>query len=184
MDTSVQSPSKLIALNDDYIADTTRTLRLRCPDRHLRDAVVCDETGTNLFDLTAKGLGTSWTLRRSLTNSETKQHILDLRHTKMGLNTWVLEDVSGNEVCKIKDVTSSSVFSGSTFTAVHVQVLANGGEEVTIEIRSFDQAGTRTSFQSDGVVFAELTLMDNNDMAMLHRRGLDRTMETRSRQRC
>lgn len=102
----------------------------------------------------------------------------------MGLNTWVLEDVSGNEVCKIKDVTSSSAFSGSTFTAVDVQVLANGGEEVTIEIRSFNQAGTRTSFQSDGVGFAELTLMDNNDMAMLPRRGLDRTMETRSRQRC
>lgn len=175
MESNLQSPLKPIALNDDYIANQLRTLGLRCSDRHFGDAVVCDETGAKLFDFTAKGLGTSWTLRRSLTNSQTKQHLLDLRHTKMSLNTWILEDVSGNEVCKIKGVTSSFACTGSAFTAVDVQVLARDSEVVTIEMRSFDQAGTRTTFQSDGVVFAELTLMDNNDMAMLHKRGLDRT---------
>lgn len=42
-------------------------------------------------------------------------------------------------------------------------------------MRSFDRAGTRTTFKSDGTVIAELALMDNDDMAMLHVRGLDRT---------
>lgn len=157
-------------MNNNYIADRTRTLGLRCPDRHFRDAVVCDETGATLFDFAAKGLGTSWTLRRSLFDSKTSQHILDLRHTKTNLKTWILEDDSGNEVCRIGDVSSSS-----GFTAVDVQMLGNEDDGVVLEMRCFDRAGSRMSFQSDGVVVAELTLMDNNDASFLHRRGLDRT---------
>ncbi|KAG9603636.1 hypothetical protein KCU77_g1587, partial [Aureobasidium melanogenum] len=175
MESTIHPPSKPIALNSNYIAGENRTLGLRCPDRHFRDAVVCDETGFKLFDFNAKELGTSWTLRRRLVGSKTKQHILDLRHTKMDLKTWILEDSSGNKVCKIKDVTSSSAFRGSGFTAVDAQVLANDSEEVIIEMRCFDKAGSRTSFQSDGAVIAELTLMDNNDASFLHKRGLDRT---------
>lgn len=169
MESTIHPPSRPIVLNSDYIADRNRLLGLRCPDRHFRDAVVCDEIGAKLFDFKAKDLGTSWTLRRSLVDNSTKQHILDLRHTNMGLKTWVLEDGSGSEVCRIKDVSRSS-----GFTAVDVQILAKEND-VAIEMRCFDKAGSRTSFQSDGVVIAELTLTDNNDASLLHKRGLDRT---------
>lgn len=72
-------------------------------------------------------------------------------------------------------MTSSSAFTASGFTAVDAEVLGNDSEQVTIGMRCFDKAGSRTSLQSDGVVIAELTLMDNNDASFLHKRGLDRT---------
>jgi len=155
--------------NSEFIAEHDRTLGLRCHDRHFRDAVVYDESGTKIFNLNAKDLGTSWTLRRGLFDSE-GCHVLDLRHTKMGLKTWVLEDRKGNEFCKIKDVTSTS-----GFTAVDVEVLADGSDISSIQIRSFDKAGSRTTFQVDGATIVEMTLTDNNDASFLHKRGLDRT---------
>jgi hypothetical protein len=159
-----------ISLDANYITTTPRTLGLRCHDRHFRDAIVCDESGDKLFDFTAKDIGTSWTLRRSLVDSKSGKHILDLRHTKMSLNSWIIEDDSGVEVCKIKDVTTLS-----RFTAVEVQLLANNSNNAVIQMKSFDKAGSRTSFLVDGVVVAEMTLTDNNDAAFLHKRGLDRT---------
>jgi hypothetical protein len=159
-----------ISLDANYITTTPRTLGLRCHDRHFRDAIVCDESGDKLFDFTAKDIGTSWTLRRSLVDSKSDKHILDLRHTKMSLNSWIIEDDSGVEVCKIKDVTTLS-----RFTAVEVQLLANNSNNAVIQMKSFDKAGSRTSFLVDGVVVAEMTLTDNNDAAFLHKRGLDRT---------
>jgi hypothetical protein len=159
-----------ISLDANYITTTPRTLGLRCHDRHFRDAIVCDESGDKLFDFTAKDIGTSWKLRRSLVDSKSGKHILDLRHTKMSLNSWIIEDDSGVEVCKIKDVTTLS-----RFTAVEVQLLANNSNNAVIQMKSFDKAGSRTSFLVDGVVVAEMTLTDNNDAAFLHKRGLDRT---------
>ncbi|CAD0087572.1 unnamed protein product [Aureobasidium vineae] len=169
MATNLQSPPIPISRNSKYTTTTTRTLDLRCHDRHFRDAVVCDENGDKLFDFTAKDLGTSWTLRRSLIDRKSGDHILDLRHTKTSYKSWILEDSTGNEVSKIKDVTR-----GNGFTAVDVQVLANDGDS-TVELRSFDRTGRRTSFLVDGRVVAEMTLTDNNDAAFLHKRGLDRT---------
>jgi hypothetical protein len=148
-----------ISLDANYITTTPRTLGLRC-----------HESGDKLFDFTAKDIGTSWTLRRSLVDSKSGKHILDLRHTKMSLNSWIIEDDSGVEVCKIKDVTTLS-----RFTAVEVQLLANNSNNAVIQMKSFDKAGSRTSFLVDGVVVAEMTLTDNNDAAFLHKRGLDRT---------
>jgi hypothetical protein len=161
-----------IYLNTNYITTTPRTLGLRCHDRHFRDAIVCDESGDKLFDFTAKNIGTSWTLRRSLVDSKCGNHILDLRHTKMSLNSWIIENNAGIEVCKIKDVTTLS-----RFTAVEVQGLANGDNksDTAIQMKSFDKAGSRTSFLVDGVVVAEMVLTDNNDASFLHKRGLDRT---------
>ncbi|KAI5269543.1 hypothetical protein E4T47_06989 [Aureobasidium subglaciale] len=154
-----------------HIAKHNRTLGLRCHDRHFRDAVVCDEQGDKLFDFTAKDIGTSWTLRRSLKDTTTGQRLLDLRHTKTSYKVWVIEDPDGNEFCKIKDTTS--IFS-SKFTSVDAQILGNGGR-MTIEMRSFDASGSRTTFQVDGTNIAEMTLTDNNDATFLHKRGLDRT---------
>jgi hypothetical protein len=159
-----------ISLDANYITTTPRTLGLRCHDRHFRDAIVCDESGDKLFDFTAKNIGTSWTLRRSLVDSNSGKHILDLRHTKMSLNSWIIENNAGIEICKIKDVTTLS-----RFTAVEVQCLANNNSDTAIQMKSFDKAGSRTSFLVDGVVIAEMTLTDNNDASFLHKRGLDRT---------
>ncbi|CAD0099075.1 unnamed protein product [Aureobasidium mustum] len=168
---SYPNPSTFSTLfNGGFIAEHDRTLGLRCHDRHFRDAVVCDENGVKIFDFNAKDIVISWTLRRSLVDSASNRHILDLRHTKMGLKTWKLEDHQGNQVCKIQDVTS-----GSGFTAVDVQIMANGSEISAIQIRSFDKAGSRTTFQVDGVTIVEMTLTDNNDASFLHKRGLDRT---------
>ncbi|KAI4722056.1 hypothetical protein E4T48_01749 [Aureobasidium sp. EXF-10727] len=169
MATNLQSPTIPISLNSTYTATTPRTLGLRCHDRHFRDAVVCDEHGAKLFDFTAKNLGTSWTLRRSLIDSKSQIHILDLRHTKTSYKSWILEDGAGTTVSTMKDVTR-----GNGFTAVDVQVAVTDGVR-GIEVRSFDHAGSRTSFSADGTVVAEMTLVDNNDAALLHKRGLDRT---------
>ncbi|KAG9560219.1 hypothetical protein KCU71_g6302, partial [Aureobasidium melanogenum] len=158
--------------NSGLTAENNRTLGLRCHDRHFRDAIVCDENGVKILDLNAKDIGTSWTLRRSLIGSKTGRHILDLRHTKMSMKTWVLEDHEGNEFCKIRDVTSAS-----GFTAVNVEIRAseNNSSSSSIQIRSFDKAGSRTTFQVDGTTIVEMTLTDNNDASFLHKRGLDRT---------
>lgn len=169
MTSVLQSPTVSIPFTSGLVAEHDRTLGLRCHDRHFRDAIVCDENGDKIFDFNAKNIGTSWTLRRSLVDSKSGRHILDLRHTKMSMKTWVLEDHEGNEFCKIKDVTS-----GSSFTAVDVQFTANNSN-TTVEIRSFDKAGSRTTFQVDGAIVAEMTLSDNNDASFLHKRGLDRT---------
>jgi hypothetical protein len=103
-------------------------------------------------------------------DSKSGKHILDLRHTKMSFNSWIIEDDSGVEICKIKDVTTLS-----RFTAVEVQPFANNSNNTGIQMKSFDKAGSRTSFLVDGVVIAEMTLTDDNDAAFLHKRGLDRT---------
>ncbi|KAI4728206.1 hypothetical protein E4T49_04109 [Aureobasidium sp. EXF-10728] len=166
---TLQSPTIPISINSTYTTTAPRTLGLRCHDRHFRDAIVCDEHGNRLFDFTAKTLGTSWTLRRSLIDSTSQTHILDLRHTKTSYKSWILEDSTGTQVSTIKDVTR-----GNGFTAVDVQVAGNYGVR-GIEVRSFDHAGSRTSFLADGMVVAEMTLVDNNDAALLHKRGLDRT---------
>lgn len=169
MISEVRSSTVSLPSSSGFIAEHDRTLGLRCHDRHFRDAVVCDENGTKIFDFNAKDIGTSWTLRRGLYDSK-GCHILDLRHTKMSTKTWVLEDHKGNEFCKIKDVTSAS-----GFTAVDVEVLANKSDASPIQIRSFDKAGSRTTFQADGATIVEMTLTDNNDTSFLHKRGLDRT---------
>ncbi|KAH0030657.1 hypothetical protein KCU78_g3015, partial [Aureobasidium melanogenum] len=158
--------------NSGLIAENNRTLGLRCHDRHFRDAIVCDENGVKIFDFNAKDIGTSWTLRRSLIDSKTGRHILDLRHTKMSMKTWVLEDHEGSEFCKVRDVTSAS-----DFTAVNAEIRASGNNSSSssIQIRSFDNAGSRTTFQVDGTTIVEMTLTDNNDASFLHKRGLDRT---------
>ncbi|KAG9854157.1 hypothetical protein KCU98_g2578, partial [Aureobasidium melanogenum] len=156
--------------NSGLIAENNRTLGLRCHDRHFRDAIVFDENGAKIFDFNAKDIGTSWKLRRSLVDSKTGRHILDLHHTKMSMKTWVLEDHEGSEFCKIRDVTSAS-----NFTAVDAQIRASENNSSSIQIRSFDKAGSRTTFQVDGTNIVEMTLTDNNDASFLHKRGLDRT---------
>ncbi|KEQ90684.1 hypothetical protein AUEXF2481DRAFT_534372 [Aureobasidium subglaciale EXF-2481] len=133
MTSNFHPPTRPIVLNSGHIAIHNRTLGLRCHDRRFRDAVVCDEQTDKLFEFTAKDIGTSWTLRRSLVNSTTGQRLLDLRHTKTSYKVCVIEDPDGNEFCKIKDTTST--FS-SKFTSVDAQVVGNGGEP-TIEMRSF-----------------------------------------------
>ncbi|KAI5223989.1 hypothetical protein E4T46_05820 [Aureobasidium subglaciale] len=131
MTSNFHPPTRPIVLNSGHIAIHNRTLGLRCHDRRFRDAVVCDEQTDKLFEFTAKDIGTSWTLRRSLVNSTTGQRLLDLRHTKTSYKVCVIEDPDGNEFCKIKDTTST--FS-SKFTSVDAQVVGNGGEP-TIEMR-------------------------------------------------
>ncbi|THW08681.1 hypothetical protein D6D23_07992 [Aureobasidium pullulans] len=172
MASTLQPPPTSFSLNSEHIAKTHRTLGLRCHDRYFRDAMVCDETGTKLYAFTAKDLGSSWSLRRSLVDANSGAHLLDLRHTNWSVNKWIIENTAAKEVCKIKDVTS---FRTGGFTAVDVQFIDDDGGIANLEMRSFDKAGSRTSFGVQGVVVAEMTLTDNNDAAFLHKRGLDRT---------
>ncbi|THZ62114.1 hypothetical protein D6C85_09354 [Aureobasidium pullulans] len=137
MASTLQPPPTSFSLNSAHIAKTHRTLGLRCHDRYFRDAMVCDETGTKLYAFTAKDLGSSWSLRRSLVDVSSGAHLLDLRHTNWSVNKWIIENTAAKEVCKIKDVTSSR---NGGFTAVDVQFIDDDGGITNLE-RSPMQTG-------------------------------------------
>ncbi|TIA33519.1 hypothetical protein D6C78_07493 [Aureobasidium pullulans] len=97
MASTLQPPPASFSLNSEHIAKTHRTLGLRCRDRYFRDAMVCDETGTKLYAFTAKDLGSSWSLRRSLVDANSGAHLLDLRHTNWSVNKWIIENTAAKE---------------------------------------------------------------------------------------
>ena len=165
----LHAPLTSVSIGSGHISATECTLKIRCRDRYFRDTEVCDVDGHKLFVLEAKGPFMSWSIRRTLKDSS-GNHILDLRHYKSKLKQWIVEDPTGRELCLVKD----GVVPGSRFTAVDAQVSVEVNN-VTISLRSFDHAGTKTHFEVDGVVIAEMLLTDNNDVSFLHRQDLERT---------
>lgn len=164
---ALEPPPVPVSFGSGYVVKGDCTLEIRCHDRFFRDAVVCDENGDKLFAMEAN-LFTSWSVRRTLRDTA-GHHVLDIRHYKTKLKEYIVEDPEGRELCIIKDGVQGKL------TAVEVQVTAEKSN-VTVSIRSFDHAGTKTVFEVEGVVIAEMVLTENNDVSFLHRRGLDRTV--------
>ena len=74
----------------------------------------------------------------------------------------------GRALCRVKDVSKQGL------TTLDAQVCSDSSD-TTIHIKSFDAAGTKTSFEVEGIKIAEMTVTDNNDVSFLGRRGLDRS---------
>jgi hypothetical protein len=158
---------------EGYTLATDCEISVRCHDRHFRDTVFLDSSGTEVFALDCPGLFTSWSLRRTLRDAAGLQ-VLQVRHKSASttiVENWIVEDALGKQICSAKG--SKEAKTGATTIAA--KVLAADGAESSIEIQSGDHAGTETTFKVDGVVIAEMVLVTNNDLSLLGRRGLDRS---------
>jgi uncharacterized protein YxjI len=156
---------------DSYILTTDCTIEMICHDRQFRDTVFVDNSGTTLFALDSPALFTSWHVRRSLRDAAGLQ-VLQIRHAgNTLLEHWYIEDARGKQLCEVRG--SKAPKSGAT--VIEGTVLAGDGEEVAVDVRSGDHAGSETIFRVGEEVAAEMTLVKNNDLSFLGRRGLDRS---------
>jgi len=173
-DVHLSQPAVPVTCDSSHISKTETTITFRCHDRHFRDAVACDEDGKTLFTLGADSLWTSWSLRRTLRSAADNKHILDIRHHNSRAREWVAEDPQGYQLCMAKD----SVSKVGRATSIQAQVVAKEvvGGHVTVDMQSFDRAGTRTVFLVEEVAIAEMVIVENNDLMFLGTRGLDRSV--------
>jgi hypothetical protein len=156
---------------DGYILTTDCSIEMQCHDRQFRDTVFVDNSGTTLFALDSPALFTSWHMRRSLRDAAGLQ-VLQIRHAgNTLLEHWYIEDARGKQLCEIRGRKDSK--SGAT--VIEGTVLAGDGEEVAVDVRSKDHAGSETIFRVSGEIVAEMILVTNNDLSFLGRRGLDRS---------
>ena len=173
-DTTLSQPPVPISSNSGHISKEPTTLTFRCRDRHFRDAVACDENGDPLFTLGASSLWTSWSYRRTLRSAaDDNKHVLDVRLHNSKLKEWVVEDPQGAQLCLVKD----GVSKVGKATSMRAQIAVEGivGGFVGVDIQSSDHAGTKSVFKVGEVVFAEMTILENNDLSFLGSRGLERS---------
>ena len=160
-----------VEFKDGYTLATDCEIDMRCHDRHFRDTVFVDSSGAEVFALDCPGLFTSWSMRKAIRDAAGLQ-VLQVRHARASiLENWIVEDALGKQICTAK----GSKESRSGATTIAAKVLAETGDDFSIDIQSGDHAGTETTFRVDGVVIAEMLLVTNNDLSLLGRRGLDRS---------
>lgn len=163
--------STALTFKGGYTVATDCDIGMRCHDRHFRDTVFLDNSGAEILALDCSGMFTSWSLRRTLRDAAGLQ-VLHIRHAGTAtLEQWNVEDAQGKQICLAKG--SKEAKSGATTIAA--KVLKEDGEGYGVDIQSADHAGIETMFKVDGVVVAEMTLVTNNDLSLLGRRGLDRS---------
>jgi hypothetical protein len=168
---SQPAPTITFASQDSYILTTDSTIEMQCHDRHFRDTVFVDPSGTKLFALDSPALFTSWHVRRSLRDAAGLQ-VLQIRHAgNTLLEHWYIEDARGKQLCEAWG--SKAAKTGATVIAG--KVLVGDGREVAVDVRAGDHAGSETIFRVDGEVVAEMVLVINNDLSFLGRKGLDRS---------
>jgi hypothetical protein len=155
------------------MSEENTTITFRCPDRYLRDAVASNENGNILFTLGAKGLLSSWSVRRTLRSAADDKHILDVRFHNSKMKEWVVEDPQGRQLCLVKD----GVSKVGKATAMQAQVVAEEvvGGHVVVDIHSSDHAGTKTVFRVGEAIIAEMSILENNDISFLGSKGLERS---------
>lgn len=163
--------STALTFKDGYTVATDSEIEMRCHDRHFRDTVFVDSSGVEVFALDCPGLFTSWSMRKAIRDAAGLQ-VLQVRHARASiLENWIVEDAHGKQICSAK----GSKESRSGATVIEARVEGGEGEGYGIEVRSGDHAGTETTFRVAGVVIAEMTLVTNNDLSLLGRKGLDRS---------
>lgn len=156
---------------DGYTVATDCEISMRCHDRHFRDTVFLDGSGAEIFALDCPGLFTSWSMRKAIRDAAGLQ-VLQVRHARASiLENWIVEDAYGKRICSAK----GSKESRSGATVIEAKVESGEGEGYGMEVRSGDHAGIETTFRIDGMIIAEMTLVTNNDLSLLGRRGLDRS---------
>jgi hypothetical protein len=173
--TTPEQPATTIEFKsqDGYILTTDCSIEMRCHDRQFRDTVLVDNSGTTLFALDSPALFTSWHVRRSLRDAAGLQ-VLQIRHAgNTLLEHWYIEDARGKQLCEVRGRKDSK--SGATLIEGMVLVEGGDGEEVAVDVRSGDHAGSETIFRVGGEVVADMILVRNNDLSFLGRRGLDRS---------
>jgi hypothetical protein len=171
--TAPEQPATTIEFKsqDSYILATDSTIEMQCHDRHFRDTVFVDPSGTKLFALDSPALFTSWHVRRSLRDAAGLQ-VLQIRHAgNTLLEHWYIEDARGKQLCEAWG--SKAAKTGATVIAG--KVLVGDGREVAVDVRAGDHAGSETVFRVGGEVVAEMVLVINNDLSFLGRKGLDRS---------
>jgi hypothetical protein len=172
-DTVLSQPPFPISCNSGHISKEDTTITFRCHDRHFRDAVACDESGKTLFTLGASSLWTSWSLRRTLRSAADDKHILDVRQHNQKWKEWVVEDPQGRQLCLVKDGVSKIAKA----TSMQAQVFAEEavGGHVVVDMQSSDHAGSKTIFRVGEAIIAEMSILENNDLSFLGKRGLERS---------
>jgi hypothetical protein len=173
MEASVLSnPAAPISCNSGQISEENTTITFRCRDRHFRDAVACDQSGTTLFALGTRSLWTSWSYRRTLRTTDGK-HILDIRQHHSKTKEWVAEDSQGRQVCLVKDGVSKIAKATSMQAQIFAEEVVGG--HVVVDMQSSDHAGSKTVFRVGEAVIAEMSILENNDLSFLGKRGLERS---------
>ena len=172
-DTVLSQPPAPISCNSGHMSKGNTTVTFRCPDRYLRDAVASNENGNILFTLGAKGLLSSWSVRRTLRSAADDKHILDVRFHNSKMKEWVVEDPQGRQLCLVKD----GVSMVGKATSMQAQVVAEEvvGGHLVVDIQSSDHSDTKTVFRVGDAIIAEMSILENNDISFLGSKGLERS---------
>lgn len=166
-----EQPSSTLKFKDGYIVATDCDIEMICHDKQFRDTIFLDDSRAIIFALDCPTLFTSWSMRRTLVNAAGLP-VLQIRHSvSLSLESWTIEDAHGKPLCSAKG--SKSPTGGATM--IDAKMLAENGTESVITLRSADHAGTTTTFEADDVAVAEMSVVQNNDLSFLDRRGLDRS---------
>ncbi|KAI4719877.1 hypothetical protein E4T48_03861 [Aureobasidium sp. EXF-10727] len=168
-DPSPKSPT----LIEGYTQDTPREITIYCHDRTFKNVDIVDSTtNTPLFTVTSAG-ATSFSWRRTL-HTPTGEKLFDLRHKGYAMkNDWSVEDITGTRIASLKHVEARN--RSVLDAVVHGKGPADDVGN-TIEIRPRDRGALSTGVRWQGRELGFIVNTEANDVYMLEKRGLDRSV--------
>ena len=160
---SASSTGRVPALFGTQYTDasaSTNYIRLTSANQ---DAKITDSSGVETFVLDVPKFGTSWSVRRKLCAAPsgpgaTPTHILDVRHYRSSLSTWILEDAQGSECCIVKDTPNGR----PKHFFMHARTTVKVAGAVDIVMRPVDAFGMQTVFEVAGTIVAEMHLVQKD----------------------
>lgn len=161
---TLQSPPSHITIGSNHISEGERTLNIVCPARYFTSSTctITNEYGELLFNLEVPAALKSYSVRRTLKDTSNKT-LLVLRHPNSKIHTLAVETETGMQLCLIKD-------HGERIRDQTAQVHLGECYE-TIDIRDVNAVGTKTAYEVQGRLVAELEMVVDNERELLRSKG-------------
>ncbi|KAF7187711.1 hypothetical protein HII31_11050 [Pseudocercospora fuligena] len=157
---TLQSPPSLLTIGSGHISEGERTLSITCPARYFTSSTcpITNEYGELLFKVEVPAALKSYSVRRTLKDTSDKT-LLILRHPNSKIHTLAVETETGMQLCLVKD-------HGERIRDQTAQVHFGECYE-TIDIRDVNAVGTRTAYEVQGRLVAELEMVVDNERELL-----------------
>jgi hypothetical protein len=157
---AVNTQDMVVELCEGYRTPAALELYLQYHDRIMNKASVVDAAGTLYFPVDAKTWPQSWSMRRSVRDGRTGEHLYDFRHPSLDakLNHGFLESAEGHKLCTL----NASETGGNASVVLQAQVMSkSGGEDLSLALHALDPVGVDCIVVSNGSTAAHIRLVED-----------------------
>lgn len=171
MEISLQTPIPPVNMLSGYMSQQETTFTVHCYDNSFKYVAALDATGKPLFHVEGATFGTSWSWQRKVWDSSSHRRLLfDFRHKSFDIqNSWIVESPDGQKLCSFVHKANIT----SKYSAVHVTVRTEAGEDVLVLMRADGYGALKTIVSVDDVPFATIFKVNNGDVRSQRSRGSD-----------